>query len=174
MDYYHRFLVKDQRLHAELDDGADAVPAAAKAMVLGPQEAARQLEEPPAKRQKTSPVDFDDLVQQWIVDDGLTSDVMASRLNKAALARQFCEKSSQQLALMDRLNAIDVQTREAEAQAKIDATRAETQAPSSVCLWTRRRRRTSGPGCARRSRPSRTRPGLTGTSASGSASTPPR
>jgi hypothetical protein len=129
LDIYARFRAKDQRLHDELDDGPE-VPAAAKAFVLGPEEAARQLEEPCLKRRKTAQaaVDLDAFERSCLEDDDLDPDVAARRLAKAALARQYREQAGRQIAVIKRHKLADVEKYEEETRAHVETLKAETSA----------------------------------------------
>jgi hypothetical protein len=129
LDIYARFRAKDQRLHDELDDGPE-VPAAAKAFVLGPEEAARQLEEPCSKRRKTAQaaVDLDAFERSCLEDDDLDPEVAARRLAKAALARQYREQAGRQIAVIKRHKLADVEKYEEEIKAQVETLKAETAA----------------------------------------------
>jgi hypothetical protein len=128
LDLYARYLVKDQRLVAEIEEGAAAVPVAARAFVVGAEEAAVQqaaLEEPKAKRRKTEPLDVDEMERRCLEDPSLDLRFVERRLAIFAMARRFREQTSQQLALADRIAAADVEVHEAEAKSKIKEAQAE-------------------------------------------------
>lgn len=120
--------VGDQRLHETLDANAASSSVEARAFVLGSAEAKVQ------KPAKTAPLDLEAFERQCLEDDDLDPEVAARRLAKAALARQYRESSGQQLALVKRQRAADIEKYEAESRAakeasveKIQAERDQTQ-----------------------------------------------
>ena len=104
-------------IRADLGQGPSLAFSAPQAQEIG--------RPPESRRRRAAVLDLEEFERRCVEDDALDSDTAALRLSKVALARQFRESSSQQLALLKRQKVSDVEKHEAEAATAIEKIQVE-------------------------------------------------
>ena len=123
-----RVKIGDERLHRDIDANAAASSEPARAFVLGAEEATRQAPSATKRtRGSTSALDLDALEKAYLDDDTLEPDVVARRLAKISLARQYRETTGQHGALVKRQKVIEIENLEAESKSNRERLHAKTK-----------------------------------------------